>query len=121
MSSFDDDELRRDPAESTLVLTDVRDADGTRWRAVSLAPDGSLAIRGHDLGPGVERVLGCHEYEFERRLSAADVAALRALLAVPEDGDLLRAIGGCFARAGELESFVQDQGIPGKFWSRLGN
>ena len=51
----------------------------------------------------------------------ANVAALRALLAVPEDGDLLGAIGGRFARTGEQETFVQDQGIPGKFWSRLGN
>lgn len=106
---------------TTLVLTDVRDEDGTMWRAVSLIEDGGLAILGHDLGPGVERIFGCREYEFERRLSAADVSSLRRLLSVAPDGDLLAAIGERFESTRDLEAFAEEHSILGEFWNRIGD
>ena len=98
----------------------VRDEDGTMWRAVSLTEDGGLAMLGHDVGSGVERVLGCGEYEFERRLSAAEVSTLRRLLSVATDGDLLAAIGDRFASTRDLEAFAQEHGITDEVWNRVG-
>lgn len=91
------------------------------WRAVSLIEDGGLAILGHDLGPGVERIFGCREYEFERRLSAADVSSLRRLLSVAPDGDLLAAIGERFESTRDLEALAEEHSIPGEFWNRIGD
>lgn len=105
----------------TLVLTDLTDQDGTRWRAVRLTDDGGLAILGHDLGPAVEGIFGCSEYEFVRRLCAAEVLTLRDLLTVAADGDLLGAIGERFSSPGDLETFTAEHGISGEFWSRVGD
>lgn len=91
------------------------------WRAVTLTDDGGVAILGHDLGRGVERIFGCREYEFERRLSAAEVSTLRKLLAVARDGDLLAAIGTRFQSTDELETFAEENGIAGEFWNRIGD
>jgi hypothetical protein len=105
----------------TLVLTDARDAGGTTWRAVTLTDDGGLAVLGHDLGRGVERSWGCHEYEFERRLSLEEVTTLRRLLTLPAGDDLLAAIGERFTSTSDLESFAEGHGITGAFWSRTGD
>lgn len=103
------------------LLTNAKNAGGTTWRAVTLTDEGGLAVVGHDLGPGVERSWGCHEYEFERRLSPAEVTTLRHLLTLPADGDLLAAIGERFTSTSELESFAEGHGITGAFWSRTGD
>lgn len=105
---------------STLVLTDVRDQGGTVWRAVGLTGTGGLAISGHALGPGVERIFGCSEYEFELRLSARETEVLRGLLDV-DDGDLLGAIGSRFASTHALEDFLHAHGIAGRLWNRSGD
>jgi hypothetical protein len=105
----------------TVVLADVRDENGTVWRAVTLNEDGSLAISGHDLGRGVERFFGCGEYEFERLLSAPAVKALYELLTVPADADLLAAIADRFPSGSGLEAFVRDHGIESQFWNRVGD
>ncbi|HET6627652.1 MAG TPA: hypothetical protein VFG63_14775 [Nocardioidaceae bacterium] len=105
---------------TTLVLVDVRDADGTMWRAVTLTEDGGLAILGHDIGPGIERIFGGSEYEFERRLSAAEVSTLHQLLDVAADGDLLTAIHDRFRSTRDLETFAEEHGIAGQFWNRIG-
>ena len=106
----------------TLVMTDIRDERGRMWRAVTLTPDGCLTISGHDLGPLVSDVFGdAREYEFERHLTPADTAALRELLEVPPDGDLLSAIDTRFSSTHELETFLADNWLAGKFWSRVGD
>ena len=110
-----------DEQRTTLVLTDVRDEDGTMWRAIKLTEDGGLAIVGHDYGTGVERVFGCKEYEFERRLSASEVATLRQLLAIPTDDGLLAAVGSRFPSTHELESFTEEHGIAGQMWNWIGD
>lgn len=104
----------------TVVLTDVRDENGTVWRAVTLTEDGGLAIRGHDLGRGVEDFFGGSEYEFERRLSAQETKAVSELLSVPVEGDLLAAISGRFPSGSGLEDFIKEHGIESQFWSRVG-
>lgn len=104
-----------------LVMTDVEDARGTMWRAVTLTDDGCLLIQGHDLGAGVEQIFESREYEFERRISAAEVLALRRLLDVAGDGDLLTAIERRFKSSHDLETFVVRHGLEGEFWSRIGD
>ena len=74
---------------TTLVMKDVRDADGTMWEAVHLSSSNELVIEGHDLGPGVERFFGCGEYEFQRALSSNETSELRKLLGLSGDQDLL--------------------------------
>lgn len=69
----------------------------------------------HDLGQGVEQIWGCSEYEFERRLSAAEVTTLRELLTVPAGGDLLAAIDEQFPSTSDLERFAEDHGIVASF------
>jgi hypothetical protein len=110
---------RRKPR--TLVLKDVTTADDVMWRAVRLDGDGSLTIEGHDLGPDVEEFFGCREYEFTRRFSKQEAAALRGLLGVTRRADVLAAIGERFTATNELERFAESHGITGTFWSRTGD
>jgi hypothetical protein len=112
-------EIEEEPR--TVVLADVRDENGTVWRAVTLNEGGSLAISGHDLGRGVEHVFGCSEYEFERRLSAQAAKALCELLTAPGENDFLAAIADRFPSGGGLEEFIRDHGIESQFWSRVGD
>jgi hypothetical protein len=106
---------------TTLILTDVRDEDGTMWRAVHLTTGGELIIEGHDLGPGVERVFGCSEYEFERSLSTTETSGLRELLGLSADDDLLAVIGQRFEFTPDLETFLKEHEIEGRFSNRIGD
>jgi hypothetical protein len=104
----------------TLVLTHVRDADGTMWRAVHLTADGRLLIEGHDLGAGVEKIFGTREYEFERSLSVEETSRLGELLevAVPE---ILGAVERRFGSTHLLEEYLEEHDIAGELWSRTGD
>ncbi|MGC5249415.1 hypothetical protein ACPXB3_21120 [Gordonia sp. DT219] len=96
------------------------DDDGTMLRTVTLTEDGQLRIEGHDRGAGVEKFFHHSEYEYERRLSADDVARLRELLRLADEDDLLAAISARFDSNHALEQFLIDNGIEGSFWSRIG-
>lgn len=98
-----------DPARQRTIEFSKTDR-GTSWRGVRLDDDGGLAIQGHDLGPATE-------YEFVRRLTAAETSILRGLLEVPVDGDLLAAVAERFATTHALEAFVKEHGIAGSFWN----
>lgn len=90
-------------------------------RIVHLTADGELIIKGHDLGPGVERHFGHREYEFQRRLSAAQTQRLWALLDASDPDSLLHVIGERFSDTFHLERFLEDNDIPSEFWSRVGD
>ena len=106
---------------ATLVLRDVRDENGSSRREVRLSDDGGLAILGHDLGRGAEGIFGENdEYEFQRRLSPTETRALRRLLGVATDGDLLDAIESRFTSTNDLETFLVESALPGEFWNRIG-
>jgi hypothetical protein len=48
--------------DNNAVLEESHDERGTCVRRVSLAPDGSLRLEGHDLGPMVRQFFGRSEY-----------------------------------------------------------
>lgn len=102
------------------MFTDLHDADGLMWRAVTLSGDG-LAIVGHDLGEGVERAFGCREYEFERHLPVDEVSTLRGLLGLSVSDDLLAELVERFPSTHQLETFVTAHGLGADFWSRSGD
>jgi hypothetical protein len=106
--------------DATLVVRDTTDELGTMWRAVRLHGNGMLSILGHDIGPGVEEVFGCREYEFARQLSKQETATLRTAMGLPRRGDLLAAITTRFATTQELEQFLAEHDIRGSFWNRVG-
>ncbi len=113
------DELTSD---DVLVLADHTDEDGTLWRAITV-DEGSFILSGHDTGPGVERILGCSEYEFERTLSPDETLKLRRLLGVSVEAinaELLAAVAHRFDSIEQLEAFLEEHEIDGSFWSQLG-
>lgn len=101
-----------DEARESLTLTEVRDADGFMRRTVHLLIDDRLVVEGHDLG--------ATEYEFERTLSAPETARLAGLLGV-RVRDLLPAVKERFGTTSALETFLEEQGISGEFWNRIGD
>lgn len=104
----------------TLVMAEVRDADGLMRRSVHLTTDGRLQIEGHDLGAAVERAFGSREYEFQRSLDTAETRRLAELLGVAVDG-LLPAVEAAFDTTHALEEYLEAHGIAGEFWSRVGD
>lgn len=113
--------MTRRPSSMRLVMATKSDRDDYMLREVTLGEDGGLTIAGHDMGRGVEGAFGSFEYEFSRRLSATEVDTLRKVLGIPAHGDLLQAIDDGFGSTDELEDFVGQMGIPGTFWSRIGD
>ncbi|HWJ80603.1 MAG TPA: hypothetical protein VNS55_00080 [Nocardioides sp.] len=107
------------PDRTTLVLRDLRDGDGLSRRTVTLTAEGGLEIAGHDIDHGADAVYG--EYEFERRVSPADTFAVRELVGVAPDGDLLTAIETRFDSTIDLEVFLAQHGVKSEFWSRVGD
>jgi hypothetical protein len=100
-----------EPRES-LTLTEVRDARGYQRRTVHLLLDDRVVVEGHDLGET--------EYEFERTLSRSETTRLAELLGVPVRA-LLPAIQQRFGTTHALETFLEEHGIAGAFWNRVGD
>jgi hypothetical protein len=101
-----------------------QDGEGLFRRRITLNSDGSLVLDGHDLGPGVQAVLGRDEYEFDRTLSRSGVARLSAALGVVDDAGLRTELQTRFARPGgsrAFEAFLEAESIPSHFWSRAGD
>ena len=106
------------------VLEESNDEKGTCVRSVSLAPDGSLRLEGHDLGPFVERFFGQSEYEFVRTVSPSGVDQLRRELSLGPDEDLISTLATRFQGPGGsslLVKFLAAKGIESEFWSRVGD
>ena len=105
----------------SVVLRDTKDADGTRYLEASFNAEGDLVIEGQDLGPGVKEILGVNEYEWAWTISACDCDQL--LVALGAKSNLLSAIGERFAgeRAGDLQPFLEAEGIRFEAWGRMGD
>lgn len=82
--------------------------------------DGSVVIEGQDLGAGARQFWGAGEYEWVMVVPPNNVPALaQALGGRPSDEvlDLLGQVHGYRA----WRSWLDDQGIPYEFWSRVGD
>lgn len=109
----------------TVVLGEQHDDDGLWARSVTLDDGGDLLIEGHDLGPGVERLLGAglREYEFVRTVRAADVPAVVRALGLAEGADILDALDVRYAGQGthEIEKLIESAAITSELWGRVGD
>jgi hypothetical protein len=106
-----------------VVLRDQRDADGLRSLTVIRGPDGGIEIDGHDLGDGVERILGFREYEWTWDIEADAVPAAIAALGGAAGDDPLALLVAWSAAHGGIDpgSHLREAGVPITFWSRIGD
>jgi hypothetical protein len=110
--------------DNKAVLEESHDERGTCVRWVSLTPDGSLRLEGHDLGPMVQQFFGHSEYEFVRSVPASGVDRLRNALGLGTDDDLIATLAAQFQGEGgssRLEKFFESQAIESEFWNRIGD
>lgn len=110
-------------ADRLIILRDERHADGSHHLRGRLRDDGSFVIEGHDLGAIPQGFWGRDEYEWTITLDPAAVTQLIDVLeGTPEQQDPLTILE---MRLREDEhratrSFLEEHGIPFKFWSRVG-
>lgn len=107
----------------TVKLRNTWDASGTRHLAASIKDDGRVVISGQDLGRGVEEFFGSGntEYEWEWTIEPGDVLKMAKELGSTDDvlGALARSFSG--DNAANLQTFLDDAGIPYSTWSRVGD
>lgn len=111
-------------ADRLIILRDERNEDGSHHLRGRLRDDGSLAIEGHDLGVIPQRFWGRDEYEWTITLDPAAVARLLEVLRVaPGQYDPLTILEKSFHEDEHhaTRSFLEQHGIPFKFWSRVGD
>jgi hypothetical protein len=107
-----------------VVLRDSREEGGLRHLSAAIRPDGSLVIEGQDLGPGVERVFGAGntEYEWTWTVAAPDVPAVTDALGGEPGEDPLAAVARWFGEhRTDPGSRLRDAGVAVAFWSRIGD
>ena len=109
--------------DRSVTLRDDRDKLGSRHLVASLSADGTLTIEGQDLGRGVEQAFGSggYEYEWAWTIRSEDIPQLIEALDAGEDvlaALATRISGDAFIGLG---SFLEENGIPHEFWSRVGD
>jgi hypothetical protein len=109
--------------ERVLCLRGQRDGRDSRSLWLRLSENGELTIEGQDLGPTVEKYWGGPEYEWDIRIKAADVAAYVRCLGGDSTEDVVDVVSACFeCDPGCVEKqFLEKNGIPHEFWSRIGD
>jgi hypothetical protein len=117
--------MDEDPApESTVILRDVEDADGTRYLDATMDARGRLVIEGQDVGAGVERLFGEGYREYEWRWTVpADLvpAAAGALGGSPGEAPLAVVARWIGEHGTDPGSAIRAAGIRIEHWSRLGD
>jgi len=106
-----------------LQVRDEKDGNDSRGLWLRLADNGDLAIEGQDLGPSVAEFWGGSEYEWAISIKAADVPAyVRSLGGTPGD-DVVELVRASFERSPGCvgAEFLNENGIPNEFWSRVGD
>ena len=105
-----------------LMVSTTNDERGYAQREISLEDDGSVVIRGHDLGAGVSNSFGSGstEYEFLRTIRPPAVAKLMGIIGA-DSGTILDDLRHRFASTSALEAFLAEHGIESDFWSRVGD
>lgn len=105
-----------------VMLRDTQDEDGRRQQSARLQADGTLLVEGHDMGRGVESFFGPGQTEYEWALTILPPGVNKLKLALSCNGDVLVALKDRFSgdASAELQSFLDNNGVPYDFWSRVG-
>ncbi|MFK7766785.1 MAG: hypothetical protein AB8B55_06150 [Mariniblastus sp.] len=110
-------------ADQTIILRRTRDKLGSRFLGATLTSDGTVTIRGQDLGRGVAEVFGAGntEYEWVWTIPPDSVTALCKSLDCGDD--VLAGLQSNFSGddAAKLKSYLDESGIQYKASSRLGD
>lgn len=95
------------------------DESGFHRRSVVLRGE-RLVIEGHDLGRAVQDAFGHEEREFTRALDRWAMRRLCTLLGCDRD-DLVGTIAERFDSSHQLESFLEEHGVPSVLEVRTGD
>lgn len=111
--------LEQNSSLKEVVLVEERSGADSRTIWASLAENGDLVISGHDIGPKVERYLGCDEYEFAHTIPFDYVLPFLKILGATKVTDVLtvlRHFGG--PRYQEITDALETskQSMPIRFW-----
>jgi hypothetical protein len=97
------------------------DETGPTWSYLdaSLNAEGSLALAGHDMGPGTAILSPDGEYEYWITVKAERFPQLLALLEASADADVLQVLAEHWTgkQSYELERLIRASGIPQEFFS----
>jgi hypothetical protein len=106
----------------SATLRSTRDGLGSRHLWATLRADGTLIIEGQDLGSGVGGAWGSglSEYEWAETIQPEDVAKLAAALGSGDD--VVAALAKRYSDDPSfiLKRFLDEHGIPYRFWSHVG-
>jgi hypothetical protein len=109
----------------SVVLRDLRGADGPRYLGAARRQGGAIVIEGQDLGRGVERAFGPGntEYEWAWSIGPEAVPAMVAALDGVEGDDPLLLLKAWHDANGGMDpgSHLHEAGVPVEFWSRVGD
>jgi hypothetical protein len=103
-----------------VVLLDERREDGSSlYMTADLDADGTLRIKGHDLGPVTELISPDGEYEYCYFVKAVDLPAAVAVLGGQPGTDVLDLLRQRWSgpAAYQLGTALRDGGIDYSFWS----
>jgi hypothetical protein len=109
----------------SVVLRDLRGADGPRYLGAARRQGGAIVIEGQDLGAGVEQAFGAglREYEWTWSIGPEAVPAMVAALGGEDGDDPLLLLKTWYDANGDMDPGIhlQKAGIPVEFWSRVGD
>lgn len=102
-----------------VVLRNERKGEDQRHLRAHLDEEGNLVVEGQDLGPGTALISDDGEYEYQKRIAAADIASLRSVLNIGDDVDILDELGCNWSGPAsyELERRIRESRIPVQFFS----
>jgi hypothetical protein len=109
----------------SVVLREQRDADGSRRLEAAWREGVGIVIEGQDLGPGVERIWGegNDEYEWVWAIGPEAIPAMIAALGGTERDDPLVLLKTWYDAGGGMDPGIhlREAGVALEFWSRVGD
>ena len=99
--------------DRTVTLRDETKGEEQSILRARMTSDGGLELEGQDFGPSTSMVSDDGEYEYYWEVPAEHLAALREVLGVPAEGELLDVLVEHFSgpESRRLESLVSSSGL----------
>lgn len=112
-------------ADEVIELVHTRDAEGLRYVGARLDDQGMVTIEAQDLGSGVSAFFGegNTEYEWEVTVRAEDIPRLLEAIGAAPGTPVLEALAARFSgsAAHTLRTFLEERGLAGPGWTRIGD